>query len=232
MVERRERLLRSHLRVHIQETIITMKLLSVVLFALFSFTASVQAFERATIAEAAENVTPLLNGQTIPNATVKTAEGDPVSLRALVMQKPSIVLFYRGGWCPYCNRQLAALKDIEKELVDMGYQVLAISPESPERLQEQKLETEFAVQLLSDESLAAIKGFGIGFYMPEELTQRYESKMKIALTDDKSDGRAVLPAPAVFIADQKGLITFNYVNPNYKVRLAPELLLEAAKYSK
>ena len=188
-------------------------------------------FERATIAEAAENVTPLLNGQSLPNVTLKTAEGDPVSLKALAMQKPSIILFYRGGWCPYCNRQLAALKDIEKDLVDMGYQVLAISPESPARLQEQKLETEFAVQLLSDDSLAAIKQFGIGFFMPDELTKRYESKMNIALTDDKQDGRAVLPAPAVFIADQKGLIKFNYVNPNYKVRLAPELLLEAAKYS-
>lgn len=188
-------------------------------------------FERATIAEAVENVTPLLNGQQLPNVTLKTAEGDPVSLKALAMQKPSIILFYRGGWCPYCNRQLAALKDVESELVDMGYQVLAISPESPARLQEQKLETEFAVQLLSDESLDAIKHFGVGFYMPEELAKRYESKMNIALTDDRQNGRAVLPAPAVFIADQKGLIKFNYVNPNYKVRLAPELLLEAARHS-
>lgn len=189
------------------------------------------AFERATIAEAAENVTPLLNGQTLPNVTLKTAEGDPVSLRALAMQKPSIILFYRGGWCPYCNRQLAALKDIEADLVDMGYQVLAISPESPARLQEQKLETEFAVQLLSDDSLAAIKQFGIGFYMPEDLEKRYESQIKTNLTNDKEDGRAVLPAPAVFIADKKGLIKFNYVNPNFRVRLAPELMVEAAKHS-
>lgn len=64
-----------------------------------------------------------------------------------MMEKPSIILFYRGGWCPYCNRQLAELKNIEQDLVDLGYQVLAISPESPDRLQEQKLETEFAVTL-------------------------------------------------------------------------------------
>ena len=113
----------------------------------FSSNLLANGFERGTIAEAAENVTPLLNGQSLPNVTLKTAEGDPVSLKALAMQKPSIILFYRGGWCPYCNRQLAALKDIEKDLVDMGYQVLAISPESPARLQEQKLETEFAVQI-------------------------------------------------------------------------------------
>ena len=209
-----------------------LRLCALSLIVIFSLNQAIASdFERATIAEAAENVTPLLNGQTIPNVTLKTADGDPVSLRALAMQKPSIILFYRGGWCPYCNRQLAALKDIEGKLVDMGYQVLAISPESPARLQEQKLETEFAAQLLSDDSLAAIKEFGIGFYMPEDLEQRYESKMNIALTNDKQDGRAVLPAPAVFIADKKGLIKFNYVNPNYKVRLAPELMVEAAKHS-
>ena len=128
------------------------KLLSI--FALFiTLSASVNALDRAAIADAAENVTPLLNGQQAPSTTLKTADGSPVSLKALTMQKPSIVLFYRGGWCPYCNRQLAEIKDIEQDLIDLGYQVLAISPESPARLQEQKLETEFAVTLLSDESL-------------------------------------------------------------------------------
>ena len=100
------------------------------------------AFERGGFAESANAVTPLLNGQFAPKTTLKMADGTPVSLQALTLQKPTIVLFYRGGWCPYCSRQLAQLKDIEKELVNLGFQILAISPETPERLQEQKLETE------------------------------------------------------------------------------------------
>lgn len=204
------------------------KLVSVLLLTL-SF--QTFALDRSAIAETAEDVTPLLNGQTIPNATLRTADGSPVSLKALMMQKPSIILFYRGGWCPYCNRQLAGLKDIEKELVEMGYQVLAISPESPSRLQEQKLETEFAVTLLSDESLQAIKGFGIGFYVPGETKSKYKNNWNIQLTDEAGSDRAVLPAPAVFIADTTGLIKFQYVNPNFKVRPSSELLLQAAKLS-
>lgn len=186
------------------------------------------ALDRTQIAETANDVAPLLNGQSIPNVTLKTAEGDPVSLKAVVMQKPTIVLFYRGGWCPYCNRQLAGLKDIEQDLVDLGYQVLAISPESPAKLQEQKLETEFAVSLLSDDGLDAISGFGVGFYVPNGTRDKYKSNWDIDLTADKSD-RAVLPAPAVFIVDQKGVVQFNYVNPDYSVRPSPELLLQAAK---
>lgn len=200
-------------------------------FVLFCFAStSVFALDRAVIAEKAEDVTPLLNGQTVPNVTLKTAGGAPVSLRAAVMAKPSVILFYRGGWCPYCNRQLAELKDIEQDLVDLGYQVLAISPESPSRLQEQKLETEFAVQLLSDAKLEAIRQFGIGFYMPEDKAKLYKEKMDISLTRD-ANSKPVLPAPAIFITDQKGVIQFSYVNPNFKVRPSAELILQAAKLS-
>ena len=139
--------------------------MAMLMFACIAGASNAYALERGTIAEDADSVTPLLNGQVAPKTTLKMADGSPVSLQALTMQKPSIVLFYRGGWCPYCNEQLAQLKDIEKDLVDMGYHILAISPESPARLQEQKLETEFLVTLLSDDKLDTIRKFGVGFYL-------------------------------------------------------------------
>jgi peroxiredoxin len=191
----------------------------------------VMALDRTVIADKAENITPILNGATAPNVTVKTADGSPVSLKALVMQKPTIVIFYRGGWCPYCSRQLAELKSIEKELVDEGYQILAISPESPEKLQSQKLETEFAVTLISDESLAAIRGFGVGFYVPNDTRKLYKDRMNVDLTADTTDN-AVLPAPAIFILDESGKVQFNYVNPDYSVRPSAALVLSAAKLVK
>lgn len=204
------------------------KLIIALLFTLFS--SVTVALDRAKIADTAENVTPLLNGQVVPNSTLQTADGAVVSLKALLMQKPSVLIFYRGGWCPYCSQQLAELKDIEQDLVSLGYQVLAISPESPEKLQQQKLETDFAVQLLSDQSLQAIRGFGIGFYTGKKLRNRYKTKMGIQLTEDQS-GKAVLPAPAVFITNQTGEIQFSYVNPNFRVRPSAKLVLEAARLS-
>lgn len=185
------------------------------------------ALNRSDLASSANDVTPLLDGNTVPNANVALADGTPVSLQGLVMQKPSVVLFYRGGWCPYCNRQLAGLKNIEKELVDLGYQVLAISPESPEKLQEQKLETEFAVTLISDKNLEAISGFGIGFTVDEDTVKRYTG-YGIELTKT-ADGKPVLPAPAIFIVDKKGAVNFSYVNPDFKHRPSEQLILAAAK---
>jgi peroxiredoxin len=189
------------------------------------------AIDRTVIADKAENVTPLLNGTPAPNVTVKTADGSPVSLRAVLMQKPTVLIFYRGGWCPYCSRQLAELKSIEQDLVNEGYQVLAISPESPKKLQSQKLETEFAVTLISDESLDAIRGFGVGYYVPSDTRKLYKDRMDVNLTVDTTE-QAVLPAPAIFILDEAGTIQFSYVNPDYTVRPSAELVLSAAKLVK
>lgn len=189
--------------------------------------ANAVAVDRSQIKDKAEDVTPLLNGAQVPAATVKLADGSPVSLQAMLLQKPSVIVFYRGGWCPYCSRQLAEFKNIEKDLVKQGYQILAISPESPESLQAQKLKTEFAAQLISDQNLEAIKAFGVGFYVPNDTRKLYKEKMDIDLTADKDD-RAVLPAPAIFITDTKGQVLFNYVNPNFRVRPSAELVLSAA----
>lgn len=191
----------------------------------------VLALDRTQIKDNAQDVTPILNGTVVPNVMVKTADGSPVSLPALLMQKPAVIVFYRGGWCPYCSRQLAELKDIEAELVEEGYQILAISPESVEKLQAQKLETKFAAQLISDESLSAIKAFGIGFYVPNDTRALYKDRMNIELTNDDSK-RAVLPAPAIFITNTEGQVVFSYVNPDFKVRPSAALVLSAAKLVK
>lgn len=188
---------------------------------------SAQASPRHSIAESAAEVMPLLNGQFAPKTTLKMADGSPVSLQALTMQKPTIVLFYRGGWCPYCNEQLAQLKEIESDLVALGYQILAISPETPQRLQEQKLETEFLVTLLSDSDLNTIRQFGVGFYLDAATELKYKA-YGIALTKD-DNGKSVLPAPSIFILNNKGQVLFNYVNPDYKVRPSADLVLAVAK---
>ncbi|KXI26809.1 peroxiredoxin-like family protein [Paraglaciecola hydrolytica] len=187
------------------------------------------ALDRTKIADDAANVTPLLIGQTAPNSTLKTVDDAPVSLKALTMEKPTVLIFYRGGWCPYCNRQLAGLKDIEAELDALGYQIIAISPETPAQLQSQKLQEKFTVRLLSDASLSAISGFGIGFYVADDTTANYKSKWDIDLNKQDNSGKAVLPAPAVFILDKNAKVKFSFVNPDFKERLSPELLLSAAK---
>lgn len=205
-----------------------MQLFRAILLLGLVFTLPAKALDRTQIASQPEFVTPLLNGQQIPDVKLQTVDGDWVELQSLVAEKPTVVLFYRGGWCPYCNRQLAGLKPVEKKFTDLGYQILAISPDTPARLKEQQTKEEFAVTLLSDNKLDAIRAFGIGFALPDATAKKYRSMIGAELATVDGN-KVVLPAPAVFIADQKGLIQFQYVNPNYKVRVSPELLYHAAK---
>ncbi|WP_102797600.1 peroxiredoxin-like family protein [Bowmanella denitrificans] len=187
------------------------------------------ALDRTQVADSPENVTPLLNGQPIPDVSLQTPQGKNVRLRDLVAAKPTVMLFYRGGWCPYCNAQLAGFQDVEMQLSALGYQVLAVSPDSPERLNEQKFDTDYQVKLLADPGLDAVRAFGLAYYLPDDVTAKYRDWKGNIFPTLPGDNRIVLPVPAAYVLDQQGIIQFQYVNPNYKVRVDPQLMYHAAK---
>lgn len=190
------------------------------------------AIDRSVVAESPEHVAPVMNGQFVPDVILQTEFGRDISLQTIVESRPSIILFYRGGWCPYCNRQMAGLMDVEQRIIDLGYQIIAISPDSPERLKEQATESGFDVLRLSDAKLQAIRAFGLGYFLPENTAEKYRKTQGATLATLEGTERVVLPVPAVFVVDTTGLIKFQYVNPNYKVRVEPQLLYYAAKIAK
>lgn len=190
------------------------------------------ATERNEIAQNAEQISPLLNGQFVPDVILQTTFGKDISLKMLVESKPSLILFYRGGWCPYCNRQMAGLVEFEQRIIDLGYQIIAISPDSPQRLQQQKTSNEFNAMLLSDQNLEATRAFGVGYFLDDETAGMYRNKLGAVLTTMQGTDKVVLPVPAAYIVDSTGLVQFQYVNPNYRVRVPPLLLYYAAKLTR
>ena len=177
------------------------------------------------------NVMPLMNGQTLPSTQVRNLAGDTVDLLTLTQGKPSIIFFYRGGWCPFCNSQMGQLKEIEPKLVEMGFQLIGISPDSPEKLKASMIDQDLAYTLLSDSQLNAMQAFGLAYYTSEKTTQRYLAKLKLdhlLNVTSEGDKRLVLPVPAIYISDAKGLIHFQYVNPNFRVRPSAKLIETAA----
>ena len=179
-------------------------------------------------APTAEDVQPLLIGAQIPDLSVKTVDGVEKNIQDLVSNQPAIFIFYRGGWCPYCNRHLAELKQIEEELYELGYQIFAISPDRPEKLKATLKENELGYTLLSDSPMNVTKAFGLAFKVDSETVERYKS-LGIDLEADSGYDHHLLPAPAVYIVNTEGKVRFNYVNPNYKERINGDVLLTAAK---
>ena len=169
-------------------------------------------------------------GQMVPAVSVHAPDGTVVNLSETVKTKPAVLIFYRGGWCPYCNTHLGALNEIEADLTAAGYQLLAISPDQPAKLHDApKRKEKPAYTLLSDQDAAAIDAFGISFVVPDELVAKYKSSYKIDLEADSGRTHHKLPHPAVYIVDSKGKIRFAHVDPDYKKRLDPAKILAAAK---
>lgn len=188
----------------------------------------------AQIADSPAQVRPLLNGSTVPAISLLDQQGKTVDLLAKIRQQPTVLVFYRGGWCPYCNTQLAGLQQVEAEFSKLGYQIIAISPQAPEAVSKSQQNTKdvaLSYQLLSDQPLAAAKAFGLAYYLDAKTTATYKDSYGISLTYDDS-GKAVLPVPAVYLLNTAGEVQFSFVHLNYKTRLQPELLLLAAKLAK
>ena len=182
----------------------------------------------ATLLRAAAPTKPLAQGDSIPEVALRTEDDKEVSLRKLVAVKPSVLIFYRGGWCPFCNRHLQALAGIEKELNEAGVQLLAISPDQPAKLRTTPKRDQLGYRLLSDSAALAAQAFGIAFKVDDATVEKYKG-FKIDLDAASGHSHHLLPHPAVFVVDTQGVIRFAHVNSDYKVRLAPAKILEAAR---
>ena len=181
-----------------------------------------------TVPTDAADVQPILIGAQIPDVTIKTAEGSDVQLREVVAQKPTVLIFYRGGWCPFCNRHMAELNSIQGDLVEEGYQVIAISPDKPEKLQQSVAQHSLSYTLYSDSPMQASKEFGIAFKVDERTVLRYK-QTGLDIEGDSGYNHHMLPVPSVFLINQQGIVNFKYVNPDYRERLKSDVLIAAAR---
>lgn len=180
----------------------------------------------AAPAESAEQAKPLGKGEAVPAVTLKTDDGKDFLLKEETTKQPTVLIFYRGGWCPFCTRQMAELAQSQQKLTDMGYQILAIGADAAGDLPATAEKFDLGYTLLSDAEMKASDAFGLAFYLDEATSKRYEGRFKLP---SKHEGRYWLPVPAVYIIGKDGKVAFVHTDPNYRERLPIEDLLQAAK---
>lgn len=189
------------------------KLLFIVLATL-----STIANAQNTIPKSATDIAPLLIGEKIPDITLKTSENADVQLSDLLKKKKTVLVFYRGGWCPYCNAHLQALAEAEKQILDLGYQIIAVSPDSPENLKITEEKDKVKYTLLSDSKGELIKAVGIAYEAPEN----YKSVINV---HSKGVNTSLLPVPSIFVLNTESDILFEYIAPDFKHRISTDLLV-------
>jgi len=199
-------------------------------FALIALVLGAASTHAAELAQAPEAVTPILIGAHAPDVVLRTLEGKSKALAVALAGKPTIVVFYRGSWCPFCNLQLSQLNGIQDQLSALGYQLLAITPDGAADITKTMDKHALKYTIYSDPAFEAIKAFGVGYRLPEDTVQQYHAN-GVDLPHAPGQSGAALPVPSVFIFDANGVVQFSYVNPDYRIRLSSDLLLAAAKAS-
>ena len=173
-------------------------------------------------------IRPLLIGSATPSVTVKDPAGKDVNLAEYVKEKPTVLVFYRGSWCPYCMKNLGQLQELVPELEKSGYRIAAVTQDSPETNGKTQAKHKLSFTIFSDGDMAATQAFGLVYQVGEETTKLYKG-YGIDLVGLYGKSQPVMAVPGVFLFNEEGKIRFEYVNPDYRIRLAPEVLMAAVK---
>jgi len=120
------------------------------------------------------------------------------------------------------------LQEIEADLKDMGYQIIAITTDQPSKIRETIDKHTLTYTVVSDHEMRVATAFGIAWYAPEKMIVRYKS-YGMDLVESAGSDHGILPVPAVFLVGTDGVIHFQYVNPNHRVRLHKDVMFAVAK---
>jgi peroxiredoxin len=192
------------------------------LLFIFLVTITTVANAQDAVPKSATDIAPLLIGEKIPNVILKSSENADVQLSDLLKKKKSVLVFYRGGWCPYCNLHLQALAEAEKQILDQGFQIIAISPDTSANLKITAEKDKVKYTLLSDSKGELIKAIGIAYEAPEN----YKSVINV---NSNGVNTNFLPVPSVFVVNTENEILFEYISPDFKQRISAELLVSVLK---
>lgn len=165
-------------------------------------------------------------GDSAPDFSASDAEGKLVSLAEELEAGPVVIIFYRGEWCPVCNRYLSNFQDSLSYVLSAGAKVLAVTPEKPSSALEMIANTGATFTVIPDPTEEIMISYDVAFNVTEEYQQKIRNALEadIASNNDKQD--AILPVPATFIIDQDGIIVYRQFNLDYHIRATVKDILE------
>ncbi|SNR15017.1 peroxiredoxin-like family protein [Tenacibaculum jejuense] len=157
-------------------------------------------------------------GDTFPSFELPNVKSQEVSLNTVKGEKATVISFYRGGWCPYCNLELQALQQALPEFKNLGANLVAISPETPDSSLTTEEKNELTFEVLSDIDNKLGKELGLVFKLDEELENIYSNEFKIDLEKHNQNTTGELPMAATYVIDNDHVIQYAFVKEDYTKR--------------
>jgi peroxiredoxin len=187
------------------------------------------AFAREQAELAADGLPPGIApaGTVLPDAELLDAHAAPTTLYAAAGDGTSVLVFYRGAWCPYCNIALSAYQaQLLPQLGERGIRLIAISPQKPDGSLSMQDKHGLAFTVVSDPGNTLAGRLGI-LTRPSPAARAAQLQLGLDLTSVNADGTTTLPMPATVILDAARTIRWIDVHPDYTTRTEPRQVIEA-----
>jgi peroxiredoxin len=164
-------------------------------------------------------------GDMAPEFSAINQDGKTVQLKNLLEKGDVVIVFYRGQWCPYCNKQLSKINDSLAAITAKGATVLAITPETEENVTKTLKKTKASFDVLSDKGLAIMNSYKVSFAVDEKTIEKYKG---YGIDFEKANGAngANLPVPATYIVGKVGKIKYVFFNTDYSKRASVKDILD------
>ena len=160
-----------------------------------------------------------------PDFRAKDQHGQEIHLKELLKKGEVVLVFYRGQWCPYCNRELKRLQDSLQLIIAKGATLVAVTPEKTESISKTIEKTAATFPILSDDGLKIMKAYDVAFELDENTLARYRNAgLNIEANNGKNGN--YLPVPAVYIIDKESNIVYRFFEPDYKKRPSVKEILD------
>jgi peroxiredoxin len=161
-----------------------------------------------------------------PRIQAISIDGEKIDTDELIKTGPVVVMFYRGEWCPVCNKYLSEINESLPAIKAKGATVLVISPELPQNAMKTKEDTKSDFIIIADTSLRILKDYDVLFDVTDKYQKKIKTYLKTDIAENNGKEKAQLPVPATFIISQDGIIIYKQFDLNYKNRASAEDILE------
>jgi peroxiredoxin len=160
-----------------------------------------------------------------PGFAAKDQNNKVFDLASQLKKGPVVLVFYRGQWCPFCNRQLKKLEDSLSLIMAKGAMLVAVTPEKPENISKTITKTKASYPILFDDGLKIMKSYDVAYAVDEKTIENYK-KYGIDFNDANTPANGThLPVPALYVINKDGKIVFRHFDPDYRKRASVQDIL-------
>jgi peroxiredoxin len=168
-------------------------------------------------------------GTLVPDASLLDASGATTSLFAATGERPAVLVFYRGAWCPYCNIALKTYGEhLLAPLTDRGISLVAISPQTPDGSLSMQEKHDLQFPVMSDPGNTIADRLGILMGARSTELRSVQEGLGLSLEKINADGTETIPFPTVILLDHEHTIRWIDVHPNFTTRTEVADIIAAA----